>query len=171
MSTSLTFTGGCYCRTCQAISGGAGNFFMAVDAKSFQFTKGTPRSFNKNDRPGSPTRHFCGACGVHLTARSERAPTAVLIKVGTLDDPSVFEGPQLVTWTSEMQKFHLLPHIRKFHGLRHKRRQMLNKTMHRMSAPPCRRRFDMAGKSFRIAALLPAIKITDSVRRQFSNSN
>lgn len=26
-----------------------------------------------------------------------------------LDDPSVFEGPQLVTWTSEMQKFHLLP--------------------------------------------------------------
>jgi len=33
----------------------------------------------------------------------------VLIKIGTLDDPSVFEGPQLVTWTSEMQKFHLLP--------------------------------------------------------------
>jgi hypothetical protein len=33
----------------------------------------------------------------------------VLIKVGTLDDPSVYEGPQLVTWTSEMQKFHLLP--------------------------------------------------------------
>ena len=99
----------CYCRACQAISGGAGNLFMAVDAKGFQFTKGTPRFFNKNDRPGSPTRHFCEACGVHLTARSERAPAAVLIKVGTLDDPSVFEGPQLVTWTSEMQKFHLLP--------------------------------------------------------------
>lgn len=41
------------------------------------------------DRPGSPTRHFCEACGVHLTARSEWAPAAVLIKVGTLDDPSV----------------------------------------------------------------------------------
>ena len=128
MNTNLTFTGGCYCggvryqcegpplmrglcycRTCQAISGGSGNLFMAIDAKSFQFTKGAPRSFNKNDRPGSPTRHFCETCGVHLTARSELAPTAVLIKVGTLDDPSVFEGPQLVTWTSEMQKFHLLP--------------------------------------------------------------
>jgi len=91
------------------ISGGAGNLFMAVDAQNFQFTKGTPGSFNKNDRSGSPTRHFCEACGVHLTARSERAPGAVLIKVGTLDDPSVFEGPELVTWTSEMQKFHLLP--------------------------------------------------------------
>jgi hypothetical protein len=33
----------------------------------------------------------------------------VLIKVGTLDDPTLFEGPQMVTWTSEMQKFHLLP--------------------------------------------------------------
>ncbi len=63
----------------------------------------------KRDHPWSPTRHFCEKCGVHLTARSERAPSAVLIKVGTLDDPSVFEGPQVVTWTSEMQKFHLLP--------------------------------------------------------------
>ena len=33
----------------------------------------------------------------------------MLIKVGTLDDPGVFEGPELVTWTSEIQKFHLLP--------------------------------------------------------------
>ena len=99
----------CYCLTCQMISGGAGNFFMAVDAQKFEFTKGTPAAFNKNDRPGSPTRHFCETCGVHLTARSTRAPSAVLIKIGTLDDPSVFQGPQFVTWTSEMQKFHLLP--------------------------------------------------------------
>jgi hypothetical protein len=101
--------GQCYCLTCQMISGGAGNLFMAVDAQGFQFTKGNPGAFNKKDRPGSPIRHFCQTCGVHLTARSERAPGAVLIKVGTLDDPSVFEGPQLVTWTLEMQKFHLLP--------------------------------------------------------------
>jgi hypothetical protein len=128
MNAKLTYTGGCYCGdvryqcegpalmrglcyclTCQKISGGGGNFFMAVDAQAFQFTKGTPGSFNKQDRPGSPTRHFCQTCGVQLTARSERAPTAVLIKVGTLDDPGVFEGPELVTWTSEMQKFHILP--------------------------------------------------------------
>jgi hypothetical protein len=91
------------------ISGGAGNLFMAVDAHGFQFTKGTPQSFNKKDRAGSPTRHFCEACGVQLTARSDRGPGAILVKIGTLDDPSVFEGPELVTWTSEMQKFHLLP--------------------------------------------------------------
>lgn len=105
----LTFRGQCLCRTCQIISGGAGNLFAAVDAATFQFTSGNPRSFTNNEHPWRPTRHFCEICGVHLTARSERAPTAVLIKVGTLDDPSVFDGPQLVTWTSEMQKFHLLP--------------------------------------------------------------
>ena len=103
------FRGLCYCRTCQKISGGAGNLFMAVDAQMFRFTSGSPRSFTDNEHAWRPTRHFCDICGVHLTARSERAPSGVLIKVGTLDDPSVFEGPQAVTWTSEMQKFHLLP--------------------------------------------------------------
>jgi len=103
------FRGLCYCRTCQMISGGAGNLFTAVDAQTFQFTTGSPRSFTNKDHPWRPTRHFCDICGVQLTARSERAPSAVLIKVGTLDDPSLFEGPQVVTWTSEKQKFHLLP--------------------------------------------------------------
>lgn len=56
---------------------------MAAEAQSFEFTSGTPKSFSKNDRPRSPTQHFCEICGVHLTARSERAPSAVLIKVAT----------------------------------------------------------------------------------------
>src|ERR1051325_2435188 len=99
----------CYCRTCQMISGGAGNLFVAVAAQTFHLTQCTPPSFTNKDHPWSPTRHFCENCGVHLTARSDRAPSAVLIKVGTLDDPGVFEGPEMVTWTSEMQKFHFLP--------------------------------------------------------------
>lgn len=103
------YKGFCLCRTCQTISGGAGNLFMAVSVESMAFTKGAPSSFNKGDFSGAPTRHFCPKCGVHLTARSERAPSVVLIKVGTLDEPNVFEGPQVVTWTSEMQKFHVLP--------------------------------------------------------------
>ena len=83
--------------------------WLELHAQTFKFTRGTPRSFNKQKHSWSPTRHFCEVCGVHLTARSERAPGAVLVKVGTLDDPSVFQGPRLVTWTSEMQAFHLLP--------------------------------------------------------------
>ena len=37
----------CYCQTCQMISGGAGNLFMAVEARSFQFTKGSPLEFGR----------------------------------------------------------------------------------------------------------------------------
>lgn len=102
-------SGLCLCRTCQKHSGGAGNLFMVVDAKHFEFTRGSPRIYSSRRREASPTRYFCERCGVHLTAQSAKAPGAVLIKVGTLDDPSVFEGAELVVWTSEMQKFNLMP--------------------------------------------------------------
>jgi hypothetical protein len=108
-SGPLNFRGLCLCRTCQMISGGAGNYFAAAGADTFRFTTGSPRSYTDEEHPWRPMRHFCETCGVHLTARSARAPTAVLVKVGTLDDPGAFAGPQFVTWTSEMQKFHVLP--------------------------------------------------------------
>jgi hypothetical protein len=105
----VRFRGQCLCRTCQKISGGAGNLFVVVDAGGFAFTKGRPKTFNRAERPESPTRSFCGKCGVHLTARSARAEGVVLIKVGTLDDPSIFEAPEVVVWTDEKHPFHLLP--------------------------------------------------------------
>jgi hypothetical protein len=33
----------------------------------------------------------------------------VPIKVGTLDDPGLFEAPQVVVWTDEKKAFDLLP--------------------------------------------------------------
>jgi hypothetical protein len=32
-----------------------------------------------------------------------------MLKVGTLDDPAVFEAPQMVIYTIDMQPFHQLP--------------------------------------------------------------
>jgi hypothetical protein len=46
--------GQCYCLTCQKISGGAGNLFMAVDTQGFQFTKGTPTAFIRKIARGLP---------------------------------------------------------------------------------------------------------------------
>jgi hypothetical protein len=31
------------------------------------------------------------------------------VKIGTLDDPSAFEGPKMVFWTNQKQAFHLVP--------------------------------------------------------------
>ena len=103
----ILMRGLCLCRTCQKISGGGGNLFVAVAAEGFGYVAGAPQGFQRT--PDAPRREFCATCGVQLTARSHRAPTAVLVKVGALDDPAIYEGPALVVWTDEKQAFHLLP--------------------------------------------------------------
>jgi hypothetical protein len=55
------------------------------------------------------TREFCAGCGTHILARSSNLPGAVLLKVGTLDDPGVFGGPQMVIYTIDKQSFHHVP--------------------------------------------------------------
>ena len=97
----------CLCRTCQKISGGAGNLFMGIEARFFRYTQGEPRRFALDAE--KPVREFCGECGVHLAARSPKLPEGLVVKVGTLDDPAVFNGPTMIFWTQEKQCFHLLP--------------------------------------------------------------
>jgi hypothetical protein len=105
----IRMRGLCFCATCQKISGGAGNLFIGLDADGFRYTQGEPQRFRHPDSPDGPTREFCGACGVHLAGRSPRAAGGVIVKVGALDDPAVFEGPAVVVWTEEKQAFHQLP--------------------------------------------------------------
>jgi len=99
----------CLCRTCQKITGGAGNLFIGLEADAFRYTRGEPRRFTRADAPHAPAREFCAECGVHIASRSPKAPGGVIVRVGALDDPSVFRGPEMVFWTEEKQDFHLLP--------------------------------------------------------------
>jgi hypothetical protein len=105
----IRMRGLCLCRTCQKVSGGGGNYFIGLDADSFGYTQGAPRRHRRPNADDAPTREFCGDCGVHIAARSPRAPGGVIVKVGALDDPAVFEGPDFVVWTEEKQSFHALP--------------------------------------------------------------
>lgn len=102
------FKGQCHCRECQYITGGQANVIMGMPLAGFKYVQGAPKSFTRTDLPAPATREFCADCGTHLTTRTPRFPAA-LIKVGTLDDPSVFGGPQMVIWTSEAQSFHHVP--------------------------------------------------------------
>jgi hypothetical protein len=34
---------------------------------------------------------------------------AIVLKVGTLDDPSLFDGPQMAIYTVDKQAFHQIP--------------------------------------------------------------
>jgi len=96
----------CHCRECQYITGGAPNMFMAVPVEGFRFTQGSPKQFTRSDLEKPVTREFCPNCGTHLITRPNRP--VIIIKVGTLDDPSQF-APQMAIYTIDRQPFHEIP--------------------------------------------------------------
>ncbi len=101
--------GQCHCRECQYISGGHPNVIMGMPEASFRYAKGTAKAFRRKDLPNPVTREFCPECGTHLLTRTPAMPGAVLIKVGTFDDPSLFGAPQMVIFTCDKQSFHHVP--------------------------------------------------------------
>jgi hypothetical protein len=99
----------CHCRECQYISGGHPNVVLGMPEPGFRYAQGAPKQFRRADLPNPVTREFCAVCGTHLLSRAPGLPGVLLIKVGTLDDPSVFDGPQMVIYTIDKQSFHHIP--------------------------------------------------------------
>lgn len=97
----------CHCRECQYISGGSPVLILAMPAEGFTLSKGETQGFTRSDIESPVTREFCPRCGTHLLSRVPGMPL-VLIKVGSLDDPSVFEGPEVAFYTIDQQPFHLI---------------------------------------------------------------
>jgi hypothetical protein len=95
----------CHCRECQYITGGSPNVFIAMPVDGFSYTKGTPKQFTRTDLERPVTREFCPECGTHVTTRPRRI-AAVIVKVGTLDDPSLFGDPDMAIYTIDKQSFH-----------------------------------------------------------------
>jgi hypothetical protein len=102
------FKAQCHCRECQYISGGGPNMFMLMPAGGFNYSKGRPKTFTRSDLENAVTREFCAECGTHLITRRPGL-AAVVLKVGTLDDPGLFGGPQMAIYTIDQQPFHQIP--------------------------------------------------------------
>jgi hypothetical protein len=98
----------CHCRECQYISGGAPNMFLLMPPDGFSYTKGKPKQFARSDIERPVTREFCAECGTHLATRWPGL-AAIILKVGTLDDPSLFGAPQMAIFTIDKQVFHEIP--------------------------------------------------------------
>ncbi len=95
----------CHCRECQYLSGGSVNVTMGMPADGFTYTQGAPQQFKRPDLEQGVTREFCGNCGTQLVSRAPVLEGVVLLKVGTLDDPSVFT-PDIAIFTVDQQAFH-----------------------------------------------------------------
>ncbi len=73
----------------------------------FRYTKGSPKQFVRSVER-AVTREFCAECGTHIITRRPGLK-AVILKVGTLDDPGLFGGPQMAIYTIDKQAFHHIP--------------------------------------------------------------
>ena len=95
----------CHCRPCQYISGGGPNYFLIVSEDAFKYTSGAPKQFARSDLEEPRTREFCPTCGTHLVTRLPGRPL-VVVKVGTLDAPSDWQGPKFAIHCKDIQPFH-----------------------------------------------------------------
>ena len=98
----------CHCRECQYITGGAPNMFILMPTDGFKYIRGRPKHFARADLERAVTREFCAECGTHLVTRRPGL-TSVILKVGTLDDPSLFGTSQMAIYTIDKQAFHQIP--------------------------------------------------------------
>ena len=101
--------GQCYCRECQYISGGHPNVFIGMPDDGFTYTQGAPKQFRRSDLDNPVTREFCAECGTHLVTRVPTVLGVAIIKVGTLDDPSIFDRPDVAIFLVDRQTFHYIP--------------------------------------------------------------
>jgi hypothetical protein len=79
-----------------------------MPVEGFAYTRGSPSSFTLPDLANAVTREFCGTCGTQIIGTAPVLPDTVLIKVGSLDEPSLF-SPDLAIYTAEKQAFHHIP--------------------------------------------------------------
>jgi len=98
----------CHCRECQYITGGNANIVMVFSKDHFQYTKGTPATFARSDLDNPVSRHFCATCGTAIGTRSPSRPDSMIVKVGTMDDPSAYESKAAI-FTCDMQPYHHIP--------------------------------------------------------------
>jgi hypothetical protein len=98
----------CYCRECQYVSGGGPSHTIIMLSKDVRITRGEPKEYWTVSAKGRRVaRIFCEKCGTPLFARNEKLPQYLAVKVGSLDDPSVFE-PQANIWVRSAQRWHHL---------------------------------------------------------------
>lgn len=98
----------CHCRDCQFIAGGGPAIVLAIPENAMTILKGEPKGFMSKGSSGSNvTRKFCENCGTPIFSELSVAPGLKVLKVGTLDDPSIF-SPEVTVWTSEAQPWALI---------------------------------------------------------------
>jgi hypothetical protein len=80
----------CHCRDCQRAGGSGFHLGLAITRSGFTITRGTLRTYRISGDSGRwIDRSFCPTCGSGILHELELlGPNYLVIKAGTLDDPS-----------------------------------------------------------------------------------
>jgi hypothetical protein len=96
----------CHCRDCQRATGGSPTYGVIIPKAGLTITEGEPRGYASHGDSGAQVeRQFCGACGSPLFSKLEAQPDLMVVKVGSLDNPSFFKVG-LDMWMSAAQPWH-----------------------------------------------------------------
>lgn len=88
----------CWCHDCQHLA--ANGSVNAVFPTSAVEISGSPAEYVRTADSGNQVRRrFCSACGSHLFAETTARPGYIVVRVGTLDDPSSVK-PSANIWSS-----------------------------------------------------------------------
>lgn len=95
----------CHCRNCQVTSGGAFSSNVMVPPDSLTITSGALTRYEDTAESGNTvSREFCNQCGSALVSRP--GPHMLVIKAGSLDDPSGLK-PFMSIWEGSAQPWAL----------------------------------------------------------------
>jgi hypothetical protein len=98
----------CHCRDCQRAGGAGYSPSVVVSQSHFRVWCGEPRYYGTIADSGHVARRaFCGDCGCPLFAQSSARPELVVIRAGSLDDPSWFKA-SVDVWTESAQPWDIL---------------------------------------------------------------
>ena len=98
----------CHCRECRYLSGGEANASIVISENKFKVTKGTLKTYAREDLEKPRIRFFCGDCGTHICVKSPPRPGMLVLKVGTLNDHSWFK-PKTAIYCIDKQPYQLIP--------------------------------------------------------------
>ena len=106
VSTDPVIKFACHCRACQHATGGSPTLGFITPTAGVTITQGEPTIYWSAGESGSKVgRGFCGTCGAPLFSKLEANPDMMVIKVGSLDDPSAFQV-QVDMWMDAAQPWH-----------------------------------------------------------------
>ena len=94
--------GHCQCTNCQKFTGTGHATNMAFSKEAFTVSGEVSSYEYTADSGNTMHRYFCPKCGSPVYGDSSGNPAALMVRVGSLDDPSIFEA-NFIVYTSSAQ--------------------------------------------------------------------